>query len=84
MFIWLVLSGFNNKKSLDVSFCCLNSTNCGAIVRGHVKIEYGTLISNLNVSFAMAKHLKIIVFVFFITDHLDFCIFNKIKHLITC
>ncbi len=44
-------------------------------MRGHVKIEYGTLISNLNISFAMAKHLKIIVFVFFITDHLDFFYF---------
>lgn len=48
----------------------------GAIVRGHVKIEYGTLISNLNVTFAiLAKHFKIIVL--FITDYLDFVFLIK-------
>lgn len=58
--------------------------------RGHVKIEYGALISNLIVSFViLAKHFKIIVLEGFLNaDHLDFSdknvFFNKIKHLITC
>lgn len=43
-----------------------------------MKIEYGTVISNLNVSFAiLAKHFKIIVFVFLTTDHLDFSAKNR-------
>lgn len=50
-----------------------------------MKIEYGTLISNLNVSFAiLVKHFKIIVLGFLTTDHLDFSdknvFFNKINH----